>query len=97
MEPTSAFGKVGRTIGRPQQGGGFVMAIKHRATAIAIFALATLGACMSSRVASPPPSDVEPLAGRWMTWVLTSGMIRRPQIRADIGKRPVNTEANTDG
>src|SRR5262249_42443371 len=49
------------------------MAIKYRAAAIAILALATLSACISSRVASPPPSDVEPLAGRWKTWVLTSG------------------------
>src|SRR5262245_47696633 len=101
MEPTSAFGKVGRTIGRPQQGGGFVMAIKHSATAIAIFAFATLGACMSSRVASSPPSDVEPLAGRWKTWVLSSGsQLRLPpppdqaateaelhQLRALAGQR----------
>ena len=49
------------------------MALTRAALAAVILSLTALGACVSSRVASPPAADVEPLAGRWKTWVLSSG------------------------
>jgi membrane-associated phospholipid phosphatase len=56
------------------------MAVTKSALAIAILAGATLGGCVSSRIEAPPPprgapagEQVEPSAGRWKTWVLTSG------------------------
>ncbi len=49
------------------------MAITKRVAILATFALAGVGGCTSSRPAPTPPGEVEPLAGRWKTWVLTSG------------------------
>src|SRR2546427_6070578 len=57
------------------------MAVTKAALAIVILASAALGSCVSSRVEAPPASSgeprvneqVEPTAGRWKTWVLTSG------------------------
>src|SRR5690242_14157080 len=60
--------------------GGFTMTFTKSALAIAMVAGATLLGCASSPTGAPPRSigpgvseQVEPLAGRWKTWILTTG------------------------
>jgi len=60
--------------------GGFTMTFTKSALAIAMVAGATLLGCAASPTGVPPRSigpgvseQVEPLAGRWKTWILTTG------------------------
>src|SRR5215510_12435791 len=65
---------------RPRQQGGFAMMFTKSALAIVILANLTLLGCAAPRGDATPSSagaradeQVEPSAGKWKTWVLSSG------------------------